>query len=160
MATLPVTNLVPRLSSVVLRLILTGELKICLQVSIVSGPVMRTITLAPEVGELTAKIVSFKSYIRHCHPPCHSRASGNLRYRHFWIPVSAGMTVVAALHIFVKRLGLFLFDFAAGLARRGNQTLRFGLFLFPDVFANDMLLKNTGEGTCHNIQIHSRRGLV
>ncbi len=41
----------------------TGGLKICSHLSIVSGPVMRTIALCSEVGELTATIVSRISYI-------------------------------------------------------------------------------------------------
>ena len=70
------------------------------------------------------------------------------------------MIIAAALHVFVKRLGLFLFDLPAGLARRCNQTLRFGFFLFPDVFANNVLLENAGKSTGHNLQIHSRRRFV
>ena len=126
-----------------------GEMKICLQVSTVSGPVMRMITLLSQLGLLTATIVSLSSYIRHYHRPkaiiavCFSTAP------------STGMIIAAALHIFVKRLGLFLFDLPAGLARRRNQTLRFGFFLFPDVLANNVLLENAGKSAGHNIQIHT-----
>ena len=59
------SSLVSRPSSIVSRSILTDVLKTCLIVSIVSGPVMRTIAFAPELGELTATIVSLRSYIWH-----------------------------------------------------------------------------------------------
>ena len=131
-----------------------GEMKICLQVLTVSGPVMRMITLLSQLGLLIATIVSLSSYIRHYHRPkaiiavCFSTAP------------STGMIIAAALHVFVKRLGFFLFDLTAGLARRSNQALRFGFFLFPDVLANNVLLENAGKSAGHNIQIHPRRRLV
>jgi len=114
-----------------------GGRNICLHTSTVFGPVIRTITLRSEVGELTATMVSCSSYIR-----------------------CFGIVFAGALHISEERLGFLLFDFSAGLARRGDQTLRLGLFFFPDVLANYVLLYDAGKSACHNVKVYAGRGLV
>ena len=64
--------------------------------------------------------------------------------------------MIVVLEFFEEWLGFLLFDLAAGLARYGNKSLGFGLFSFPDMLSDDILLDNTGESACHNIQIQTR----
>jgi len=72
------------------------------------------ITLLSQLGLLTATIVSLSSYIRHYH-----RLKAIIAVCFSTAP-STGMIIAAGLHIFEKRLGLFLFDLPAGLARCRN----------------------------------------
>ena len=61
---------------------------------------------------------------------------------------------------FKERLRFFLFGFTAGLACRCNEAFRFGLFLVPDMFANNVLFDYAGEGARHKVQIHTGGALV